>query len=195
MSADKENYGVSPDFDVEAAKPKLHPSIPQEADQFSRPTSTSSNAYDTTEERATSLEKESDKVINWDGPDDPENPLNWTLPRKWTATILVSCFTFMSPFASTMVTPALDDIGTQFNVASGFSRVLMMSIFLLRYAQGPFVLAPLSEVYGRVRVLQYANLIFLAFNTACGFATSYKQLLAFRFLSGIGGSAPQAVRI
>ncbi len=68
-----------------------------------------------------------------------------------------------------------------------------MSIFLLGYAQGPFVLAPLSEMFGRVPVLQYANLIYLAFNTACGFAKSRNQLLAFRFLSGIGGSAPQAV--
>ena len=70
-----------------------------------------------------------------------------------------------------------------------------MSIFLLGYAQGPFVLAPLSEMFGRVPVLQYANLIYLAFNTACGFAKSRDQLLAFRFLSGIGGSAPQAVGI
>ena len=63
----------------------------------------------------------------------------------------------------------------------------------LGYAQGPFVLAPLSEIYGRVAVLQYANLVYLAFNTACGFCTTKQQMLAFRFLSGIGGSAPQAV--
>lgn len=131
--------------------------------------------------------------IDWDGPNDPENPLNWSSSRKWAATILVSCFTFISPFSSTMVTPALDDIGKEFGIPRGFSQALVMSIFLLGYAQGPFVLAPLSEIYGRVPVLQYANLIYLAFNTACGFAQSHNQLLAFRFLSGIGGSAPQAV--
>lgn len=133
------------------------------------------------------------KRIDWDGPNDPENPMNWSWGRKWTATILVSCFTFISPFSSTMVTPALDNIGRDLNIGPGFMQALVMSIFLLGYAQGPFVLAPLSEIYGRVHVLQYANLIYLAFNTACGFATSRSQLLAFRFLSGIGGSAPQAV--
>ncbi|KAF2627054.1 MFS general substrate transporter [Macroventuria anomochaeta] len=56
-----------------------------------------------------------------------------------------------------------------------------------------FVLAPLSEIYGRVTVLQYANLIYLVFNTACGFAQTKEQMLAFRFLSGIGGAAPQAL--
>jgi len=93
-----------------------------------------------------------------------------------------------------MVTPALPAISNDFNIPEGFMRQLVMSIFMLGYAQGPFVLAPLSEIYGRVTVLQYANLIYLVFNTACGFAQTRTQMLVFRFLSGIGGSAPQAVR-
>ncbi|ORY55891.1 MFS multidrug transporter-like protein [Pseudomassariella vexata] len=131
--------------------------------------------------------------ISWSGPDDRENPLNWSRQRKWALTFLVSCFTFISPFSSTMVTPVLDDIGLEFEITGKFTKALVMSIFLLGYAQGPFVLAPLSEIYGRVSVLQYTNLIYLVFNTACGFASSTNQLLAFRFLSGIGGSAPQAL--
>lgn len=94
-----------------------------------------------------------------------------------------------------MVTPALDHISSDLSIPEeeSFTQVLIMSIFLLGYAQGPFVLAPLSEIYGRVGVLQYANLIYLAFNTACGFAQTRDQMLVFRLLSGIGGSAPQAV--
>ncbi|KAF2267738.1 MFS multidrug transporter-like protein [Lojkania enalia] len=132
-------------------------------------------------------------VISWDGPKDPANPLNWSWKRKWIVTILVSMFTFISPFSSTMVTPALEEIGDRFDIRKGFMQQLVMSIFLLGYAQGPFVLAPLSEIFGRVTVLQYANLIYLAFNTACGFAQTKDQMLLFRFLSGIGGSAPQAL--
>ena len=33
----------------------------------------------------------------------------------------------------------------------------------------------------------------LVWNLACGFAQNESQLLAFRFLSGLGGSAPLAV--
>lgn len=131
--------------------------------------------------------------VTWDGPYDIENPLNWSASRKWTATILVSCFTFISPFSSTMVTPALEDIGDQYDIPEGFARALVLSIFLLGFAQGPFVLAPLSELFGRVKVLQWANLIYLVFNTVCPFAKTKEQLYLFRFLSGIGGSAPQAV--
>lgn len=132
--------------------------------------------------------------VTWDGPYDPRNPLNWSQTRKWVVTILVSMFTFISPFSSTMIAPVLPVISDDFDISEGFQRQLVMTIFLLGYAQGPFVLGPLSEIYGRVTVLQYANLIYLVFNTACGFAQSKQQMLAFRFLAGIGGAAPQAVR-
>jgi MFS family permease len=49
-----------------------------------------------------------------------------------------------------MVTPALGRIGDELDIPEGLMRALVMSIFLLGYAQGPFVLAPLSEIFGRV---------------------------------------------
>ncbi|KAL2378933.1 hypothetical protein RJZ90_005653 [Blastomyces dermatitidis] len=91
-----------------------------------------------------------------------------------------------------MVAPALATIGKEFDITSSMEQVLVMSIFLLAYAVGPFVLGPLSEIFGRVAILQLANLFYLVFNTACGFAQTKQQILAFRFLSGLGGSAPQA---
>lgn len=121
------------------------------------------------------------------------NPLNWPNRKRWTATILVASFTFISPLASTMVAPALHTIAVEFNITSSFEQALVMSIFLLAYAIGPFLLGPLSEIFGRVVVLQCANMWFLIFNTACGFAQNKEQMMAFRFLSGLGGSAPQAV--
>lgn len=42
-------------------------------------------------------------------------------------------------------------------------------------------------------MLQLSNFVFLAFNLGCGLATSKSQMLAFRFLSGLGGSAPLAL--
>lgn len=133
--------------------------------------------------------------MTWSGPDDRSNPKNWPKYKKWTATILVSCFTFISPVSSTMLAPALPTLAEEFKITSSVETYLLMSIFLLAYAVGPFVLGPLSEIYGRVVVLQSANMVFLVFNTVCGWATSKEQMLAFRFLSGLGGSAPQAVSI
>ncbi|KAH9883830.1 MFS general substrate transporter [Xylariomycetidae sp. FL2044] len=52
---------------------------------------------------------------------------------------------------------------------------------------------PLSELYGRVLVLQLVNLLYLFFNLGCGLAQTQAQLTIFRFLSGLGGSVSLAV--
>lgn len=41
-------------------------------------------------------------------------------------------------------------------------------------------------------MLQLASVWFLIFCLACGFAQNKSELLAFRFLSGLGASAPQS---
>ena len=35
-------------------------------------------------------------IVDWDGPDDPENPLNWTSKRKVTATISIALITLLT---------------------------------------------------------------------------------------------------
>ena len=91
--------------------------------------------------------------------------------------------------------PALTSIAKEFNITNEVESQLVLSVFVLAYAVGPLFLGPLSEIYGRVPVLQLANLIYLVFNIACGACQSKGQMIAFRFLSGIGGSAPLAVRL
>lgn len=131
--------------------------------------------------------------VTWDGPDDPENPKNWSYRRKWAATLTVSSFTFISPVSSSMVAPALSTLATEFHITSQVESGLVMSIFILAYAVGPLFYGPLSEIYGRVIVLQLANLFYLVWNLVCGFAHSKAQIIVFRFFSGLGGSAPLAI--
>ena len=131
--------------------------------------------------------------VKFKGPDDPLDPKNWPSNKKWWATGVTAAFTFVSPLASSMIAPALRQMADEFHVTNTIQVQMMLSIFVLAYAIGPMFLGPLSELYGRSLVLQISNVVFLAFNTACGFATSKNQILAFRFLSGIGGSAPLAI--
>ncbi|KAL9025106.1 MAG: hypothetical protein Q9196_006016, partial [Gyalolechia fulgens] len=129
-------------------------------------------------------------LVTWDGPEDPESPKNWSIKRKWAATIVVSSFTFISPVSSSMVAPAIQTIARDFDITSEVEAQMVLSIFVLAYAIGPLFLGPLSEVYGRVPVLQLGNLFYLIFNTAAGGCKNKGQMIAFRFLSGLGGSAP-----
>jgi multidrug resistance protein len=132
-------------------------------------------------------------LVSWAGPDDSENPKNWKFGRKWAATAIVSAFTFMSPVSSSMVAPAVSTLAKDLGIKTELESGMALSIFVLAYAIGPLFLAPLSEVYGRVIVIQLSNIFFLVWNLACGFAYNVPEIMVFRFLAGLGGSAPLAV--
>ncbi|KAK7689627.1 hypothetical protein QCA50_007420 [Cerrena zonata] len=132
-------------------------------------------------------------IVDWDGPDDPQNPKNWSFKKKWAATAIVSAFTFISPVSSSMIAPATPQLARDFGITSPTVMALTTSVFVLGYAFGPLFLGPLSEIYGRSRVLQLSNLWYLVWNLGCGFAQNKGQLVAFRFLAGLGGSAPLSI--
>lgn len=92
-----------------------------------------------------------------------------------------------------MVAPGLVAIGQDLHIQSDLERALVLSIFVAAYALGPLGWGPLSELYGRVIVIQTSNLVFLLFNLGCALAKTEGQMIAFRFLAGIGGSAPLAI--
>lgn len=54
---------------------------------------------------------------------------------------------------------------------------------------GPLVLSPLSEIYGRLDIINYANLFFAVSHVGAALSPNIGALLAFRLLSGLGGSA------
>ena len=66
----------------------------------------------------------------------------------------------------------------------------VVSVYVLGYAAGPLLLAPLSEIYGRVPLYHVGNLGFVAFTIGCALAPSLPSLIVFRFLCGTFGSAP-----
>ncbi|KAI1380219.1 MFS general substrate transporter [Hypoxylon crocopeplum] len=132
-------------------------------------------------------------LVTWSGPDDPECPKNWSKGKKWGATLVVSAFAFITPVSSSMVAPALNALGDELHMKSQVEIELTLSIFILAYAVGPLLFGPLSESFGRVRVTLWCNLFYIAWNLACGFAQNEAEIMVFRFLSGIGGSAPMAI--
>jgi MFS family permease len=131
--------------------------------------------------------------VAFDGDNDPDDPKNWKKGKKWTTMTIVAMFTLLSPVSSTMIAPALGYIAHDFDIGQDFLAQLTLSVFILAYAVGPLFLGPLSEMYGRAIVLQLANIFYLIFNIACGFSKNKGELIAFRFLSGIGGSVPVVV--
>lgn len=69
----------------------------------------------------------------------------------------------------------------------------MFSIYTLGFSFGPFLFSPLSEIYGRVYVVQLGNMWYIVWNLMCRLAQNQPQLLIFRLLAGIGASVTSGV--
>lgn len=162
------------------------------------------------EEQSTSSQSDA-SPIDWDGPDDPEMPLNWPKSKRWINTMAVSTLTLLTfvfpeklrpatsksyadltlrPFASSMIAPAvqliMDDMGETNRNLGSFS----VSIYLLGYAFGPLFLAPLSELYGRLPVYHICIFLFLLTNVACALSVKMPMFIIFRLLTGLVGACP-----
>ncbi|OAQ86733.1 fluconazole resistance protein [Purpureocillium lilacinum] len=132
-------------------------------------------------------------IVGWESQHDPEMPLNFAPSRKWLITGLLSAVTFMTPFASSILAPALSALEKDFNETSITKGAMPVSIFLLGYAVGPLFLSPLSEIYGRNIILVTSSAWFCAWLIGCALAPSLDTLIFFRFLTGVGGSACQTI--
>ncbi|KAF2107799.1 putative bicyclomycin resistance protein [Lophiotrema nucula] len=122
-----------------------------------------------------------------------DDPKNWPTPRRWLCTIIVACYGITSPVSASMVVPALDDMSKDLNIVNSGERQLLMSIFVLGWGLGPIILGPLSEVYGRVLVLNTGQTCFIIANTLCALPRDKWTFIAVRLLAGVMGSGPMSI--
>lgn len=82
--------------------------------------------------------KKDPNLIEWDGPNDPENPMNWAASKKWRVTIAMGLMTFCVTFASSVFSNATQPTAELFNVSTEVTT-LGTSLFVLGFAVGPMV--------------------------------------------------------
>lgn len=131
-----------------------------------------------------------ENLVWWDGDDDLQNPYNWPVWRKVLNSVLVSSLSFITPLASSMFAPGVPDLMVEFHTTSQELAAFCVSVYVLGFAAGPMLFAPLSELYGRQIVYNTTNVGFIVFVIACAKAPSMNALIVFRFFSGIFGSCP-----
>ena len=88
-----------------------------------------------------------------------------------------------------MLAPGVPQLMAEFHSSNNQAATFVVSIFVLGFAVGPLLLAPLSELYGRLPVYHTCNTLFVIFSACCGLAKNVQMLLAFRFLAGFAGVA------
>ncbi|KAF1831015.1 MFS general substrate transporter [Decorospora gaudefroyi] len=124
-------------------------------------------------------------TVTWDGPNDPQNPRNWSKSFKMTNVLLVGLSILCTNFATTMFAPAAPQLAEEFNVYSSILVTLTVTIPSLGAATGPLLFAPLSELVGRVWIYRITIVLFIAFAVGLAQSTGIAMFLVFRFLDGV----------
>jgi hypothetical protein len=88
--------------------------------------------------------------ICWDGPEDPQNPFNWSKFKKWRVTLLACFMTFIVQINGTEMTSAAEHINESFHVSDehfphSYWPVLSWN---LGGALAPMLALPLMENFG-----------------------------------------------
>lgn len=119
---------------------------------------------------------------------DPHDAMGFSKGRKWAIAILQSLSTFCVTFASSIFVSGIPGIKKQFNVSSEVA-VLGLSLFVLGFALGPLIWAPLSELYGRKSVYVISFAVYTVFSVAAACSPNITSLLVFRFIASAFGSS------
>lgn len=139
---------------------------------------------------STKPEAHDSNIVDWDGPEDLNNPQNWSSAKKWSHIVMVSLFALVTNMAPTMCVPGAPVFLHEFHVTSSTVAQLAITIYVLGLAVGPMILSPLSEAYGRLPIYHVSNSLFLIFLVGCGVSRNVAEFMVFRFISGCMGGVP-----
>lgn len=124
-------------------------------------------------------------IVEFDGPDDLENPHNWPVWVKIFigSTIgLLACFTYIS---SVIYFSSRNELMEEFGINETES-VLPLTLFVIAYGLGPLIFSPLSEHPKIGRNLTYVIplIIFFIMQIPTSLVTNFAGLCVLRFISG-----------
>ena len=133
-----------------------------------------------------------DNLVDFEGPDDPGDPQNWSKKRRWIITVSMAMMVFVVTFASSIYSVAIDATAKEYHIGTVVST-LGVSLFLLGFVFGPVFFGPASEAFGRRIPLFIGYALFAIFQIPVAVAQNLETIMLGRFLSGFFASAPLAV--
>lgn len=126
--------------------------------------------------------------------DDTEDPLNWSPKKKWPLSIIVIMMSGTMGYYSGVHAASIPAVADYYH-ASQLASTSAVSFFLLGFATGPLLFAPLSEMFGRLPIIWVTLFLFVLSNIGCALAPNIQTLLAFRFIGGLLGAPTGSRRL
>ena len=119
---------------------------------------------------------------------DYQDAMSFSAKRKWATAVLQSMSTLAVTFASSAYASGIEGVKRDFDV-SGEVATLGLSLFVLGFALGPLIWAPLSELYGRKSIYVISFMACTAFSVAATCSPNIQSLLVLRFFASAFGSS------
>ncbi|KIW28087.1 uncharacterized protein PV07_07771 [Cladophialophora immunda] len=128
-------------------------------------------------------------LVDWDGPDDVENPLNFSGVQKSVITAMTCIYTWAIYVGSSIYTSSQPGIEHHFGV-DNFQSSFGLAIYVLAYGLGSLLFSPLSEVpsIGRNPPYAISGALFVILCIPTSLVDNYAGLMVLRFLLGFMGS-------
>lgn len=133
--------------------------------------------------------REGEILIDYYSTEDQENPQNWRIGKKASASTMIFVYTLAVYMGSAIYTPSVPGVSEQFGV-SGIVSSLGLALYVLAYGTGPLLFSPISEIpaVGRNPPYMVSMGIFVALSVAAPLVPDITGLLIVRFLQGFFGS-------
>ncbi|OKL55265.1 hypothetical protein UA08_09464 [Talaromyces atroroseus] len=116
-----------------------------------------------------------------------EDPLQWPKWKKWPRTMIVISMSLTLAYYSGVYAAAIPFVMADYH-CSNLVATSGISWFLLGFACGPLVFAPLSEMFGRNPIILVTLLLFILSNIGSALAPNVVCHLIFRYIAGFCGA-------
>ncbi|KAK9489663.1 major facilitator superfamily domain-containing protein [Lipomyces doorenjongii] len=128
-------------------------------------------------------------LVDWYGPDDPENPQNWPFGRKIFVMTQLCLLTVALYMGSSIYTPGVDQLVEDFHISVTVASI-PLCVYVFGYGIGQMLFAPLSEVpaIGRNWVYLPTMFIFVILQIPTALSKNIGSLIALRFIAGFFSS-------
>lgn len=130
----------------------------------------------------------------WISTSDPKDPFNWPSRRKFIIGMIFSFGQLIPIMSASMIAAALGNIAHDLKISASTAQITLSSYFL-GMAFAPFLIAAMSEMYGRKRVWVACNAWYILWNTLCPVGNSAALMIVGRVMTGAGASVGVTVSL
>ncbi|KAK9449941.1 major facilitator superfamily domain-containing protein [Limtongia smithiae] len=133
-------------------------------------------------------------VVDWYGPDDPENPRNWNSSKRYFTLALVGFLTAAVYIGSSIYTPGVTELMAEFHFGTTVAA-LPLSVYVMAYGISPMLYGPMSEfpAIGRNWTIMPSLFVFVILQIPTALSKNLASLLVLRAITGFVSAPPLTV--